>query len=756
MSHALNQTTTALSGVASVTASAYGNSVAYLPEARPVEAIDGNLDTAWEIGPYQNLVGQWWQVTLADRRTVDHATLIQEQNPDATQWITNVTLRFDGGRTVHAVLGPASRTPAGQVVSFPARAVRTFRVTIDATNLSARQAATGGASPVGLAEVGLDDVRAQEHVVLPSDLLRTTGAASADHRLTFVLTRQRVAPVPPRRDAETALDRILWLPTARRFTVTGTARIDSLIPDAAIDVLVGRPGSSGSGVVAYSTGRLPGDLRDTASAALDGNPATMWSPGLGAAHQAGDWLSVAVPRTITFDHLDLQVVADGLHSVPTALQVATERGSETVPLPALADGVTPGATQAVPVRFPRLTGRHITVTVTAVRLETTHDYYSGGRIALPLGIAELGIPGVRVPAPPAAIPSPCRSDLLTVDGQPVPVRVSGASAGALAGGPLAVSLCGAGAGGLELGAGSHSIVATLGHASGLDLDQLVLDSGAGGASQAGDAPGTLVAATPPAAPSTTVLSQHSTSVRLRVTGAGAQPFWLVLGESYNSGWRATVDGGPDLGAPTLVDGYANGWLVHPGQLGRTGSAMVSVTWTPQGRVDIALVVSAVIGVLCLGLVLWPRRDRRRRPAPAMASAGEAPATVATRDDEPPALAAPWAFSGLNPTWPVIVVAALGCGAAGAVVADPWWGAVLAVAVTAGCVVRWARLALALGTVALVLSTAAVMVSGQADNHWGPNGFWPAHFTVAHTLAWGAVLLVAADVVVTVVRRIRRD
>ena len=47
--------------------------------------------------------------------------------------------------------------------------------------------------------------------------------------------------------------------------------MNTLIPDGTIDTLVGRPGSTGSGVVAYSLGRLPGDLHDTASAALDGN-----------------------------------------------------------------------------------------------------------------------------------------------------------------------------------------------------------------------------------------------------------------------------------------------------------------------------------------------------------------------------------------------------------------------------------------------------------------------------------------------------
>src|SRR5439155_1574079 len=38
------------------------------------------------------------------------------------------------------------------------------------------------------------------------------------------------------------------------------------------------------------------------------------------------------------------------------------------------------------------------------------------------------------------------------------------------------------------------------------------------------------------------------------------PAWLVLGESYDRGWRATCDG-RDLGAPVPLQGYANGWQV---------------------------------------------------------------------------------------------------------------------------------------------------------------------------------------------------
>ena len=70
-------------------------------------------------------------------------------------------------------------------------------------------------------------------------------------------------------------------------------------------------------------------------------------------------------------------------------------------------------------------------------------------------------------------------------------------------------------------------------------------------------------------------------------GAGGatkdQPFWLVLGQSDNSGWTASVDG-HDIGRPQLVDGYANGWLINPA----AGDVKISLRWTPQRNVWIAL------------------------------------------------------------------------------------------------------------------------------------------------------------------------
>ena len=99
---------------------------------------------------------------------------------------------------------------------------------------------------------------------------------------------------------------------------------------------------------------------------------------------------------------------------------------------------------------------------------------------MPIGIAEVGIAGLRAAPVPADDPEPCRSDLLTVDGKPLWVAVTGTTATALDRQPLTVSLCGPDAGGARPGPGAHTLRSTVGQASGFDIDQLALDSAPGG------------------------------------------------------------------------------------------------------------------------------------------------------------------------------------------------------------------------------------------------------------------------------------
>ncbi len=280
------------------------------------------------------------------------------------------------------------------------------------------------------------------------------------------MTRERTSQYPPRSDPESTIGRTFTLPTARTFTLSGSASLSALIPDDEIDRLVGRMVGGGLGGVrdAYSSGRLPGGLKATASATVDGNPATAWQPGLGTKAQIGSSLTYDLTKPQALSHLNLQVIADGRHSVPTSLTVTSGTQVRQVALPPIADTPVPGGVVTVPLSFPAITGSHFIVTFTGIRPEYAANYYSAGPLALPLGIAEIGFPGVLPSsATPAQLPGNCVSNLLTIDGQPIDVSIVGSTTQALNGGAAQVVPCGPDAKGIALAAGTHVVQTAVGH-----------------------------------------------------------------------------------------------------------------------------------------------------------------------------------------------------------------------------------------------------------------------------------------------------
>jgi len=491
---------------------------------------------------------------------------------------------------------------------------------------------------------------------------------------------------------------------------------------------------------------LPGSLVARASSAVDGDVTTAWSTGFGA--PAGQWIELELPQPSTFDGLDLEVVADGRHSVPTRVRIDAEGQTRTVDLPAVTDQTGENATATVPVTFEPLTASNVRVTVEEIRPIATIEYFSDTPIVMPVAIAELGLPGVERAALPATLPGECRTDLLTIDGEPVPVRITGDTAAAEALAALPFERCDPVSGEaiatpVALDAGDHDLRAAPGADTGIDLDGLVLGSEAGGAAL-GLGDGGVV---PPVAreraepPRVEVADGGRTEMKLRVEGATA-PFWLVLGE--NAGWQASIDG-DDIGGSELVNGYANGWLVEPGG---DGTMSITLTWTPQRVVWISLAVSAVAFLVCLVLALRPlelaRRARRNQRAERAGSEIAEPAAA-------PVLALPWEPSGALPSrWARVLTPAVAGVVAGALIrplAGVLVGALVLVAVYRP---RW-RALLAIGAPAS-LALAALYIFGQQWRHRYPAVFeWPTFFDRVHVLGWIAIAFLAADALVEVVR-----
>ena len=741
-------------GAVDVTASSYGNSVTYTPEDRPYAAIDGNLRTAWETGTFTpDVDGQWWQVRFSRSVDTGHIRLVQPLAGTRRRHITQVTLTFTGGGAHTVRLSSASRRRGGQLVTFPRRSFRTLRVTIDATS-------SQHGTPVGLAAVEVPSQRVVEVDQLPTDLLKAAGARSLGNRLVIAMTRARVSPYSGRSDPQTTLSRAFTLPTARTFALSGTATVSTLLSDSQIARLLGVPGSTGSGLVATSSGRLTGDLAGAYAAA---GGSSYWQTPFGAKDTVGSWLQYDVPAPLTFDHMTLRVVADRRHSVPAQVKVTASTSghteSRTARLPLVLRSLTPGTVVDVPLHFAALSGQSIRVTFTKVR-KKRGTLAGGSRTeVLPLGIAGFGIPGLHVPATPAALPGRCQSNLLAVDGHPVTVRVVGSTSVALSGRTVSVQPCGAAESGLRLSAGHHVVETALATSSGAtcastrgcggwNIDDLTLDSAPGGAAEREG--GTLRAPVPGAAPAVAVTSQGPTSEHLSVRAA-SRAFELVLGESLNPGWHARALPAPGsrggaavtLGSPELVDAFANGWQVTAHDLRTLGAAgtgrfVVSLTWAPQREVWAGIVVSAGAIAGCLLLAFVPDRRRRGRPraraeAHEMLAAGRSP------------VPGPWGIAAI----------ALVTGAVAAAISQPWIGLPVAAAVAAGVAMRRRGRAIAgFAAVGLLLAAATLVVAGQVVHRAPGGGNWPAAYDNAAVLASMAVAFLGADAVVDYVRRRR--
>ncbi len=737
-------------------ATSYGNQVSLTPEDNPVDAVDGNPNTAWRTGGFGSADDETLELTYRHPITTDHLRILQAQGGVRNRFIKGIDVSFDGGDPEHFELGEASRAepiagrPAGQVVRFSSRRFRTVSITITSTDPD-HLLRYAGVSAVGLAEVvAVDDATGERPVAddvvrLPIDLLQTAGTSSRRLPLSILLTRQRVAgTVAVRTDPESSMARAFTLPTARTFALSGQVRLaNGALGDDTIDRALGIPSAEEGGITVTSKRRMPGGLANRASAAVDGNPDTWYSPGF--LDQRGEYVDAQVARPVTFDHFDLTALTDGRHSVPRKVRLfvdGTTSDDLVFPLRDVADGTEPGSRYTWHVRLPR------TVSGTRIRLQieqdathpertlreaTTLDWFTGKALIMPVGIVELGIPGLRAPAPPTRVDATCRSDLLTLDGSPVPVSLHGTTADLIAGRPISIAACDDNE--IPVERGESTLRTAPGALTGFDLDRLVLRSAAGGG--ADQATGTLVPGSRPSErPRVRVTGEGRTSMDLTVTGADAR-FWLVLGQSYNQGWHATADG-KDLGTPTLVQGYANGWEVPRRADGRP--IHVHLEWTPQ-RVVWGAIWASVLGVIvALVLALWPRKDTapfEQEPAldlrPSMPRPLDPARILRYAGPEPGRFA--WIATVITAT----LFGWLGIGPIPAVVL----GGAAALALR----FRRARPLLTVGGVALFVYGVAWMMVRQATHHY-PSGFeWPTYFDGIGQVAWTAVSLLVLDVLV---------
>ena len=555
------ETVAAYAGVRSVEAPS-SPEVAQFPEHAPFAAVDGSPSTAWLADPTLAVSDRWLQVDLDRPRAVPYVDLLPSS---AAGRVRRVQI---AGRTfaVH---------PGWNRLALGLRSASSLRVSLI-------DVAAGAG---GIAELRVPRVTATEALRLPVDATQSLrGADLSSTGLTYLFQRvtgddpyHRDVTLGPRDvdrpgDAEQTMRRVFDVPATRRFGATAWVEPFAQTPDDTLDRLAGYRGP----VRATSSSRADGEPRWRASMALDGDPRTTWIGDWTAG--TAPWLAVDLPSPVRVPALTLRPAAEPVRR-PIRVRVSWPGGS-TAPLAVSSSGR---------VALPR------PVRARRFRVEVLDAVAPPGATAADkraVGIAEIGgLPRVRSGGRGTAtrFSAPCGSVHVHVGSATLALRVSGSARAFEEGTPLPARSCGDP---VTLGAGRYGLQVAPGP---LAVDELRLYS---------PAPNPVAVAAASGSVTRTGTSGRGSysDVRVNVTA----PSWLVLGEAYNRGWRASCNG-RSLGAPTPIDGYANGWRAS------RGCRDVSFQFAPNRLAVIGYAISLVTGVVCVWFILAGRR-RRRRPA----------------------------------------------------------------------------------------------------------------------------------------------
>jgi hypothetical protein len=587
------QTVSVLRGIASVRAD-FSPGFAQFPEQRPFAALDGDPDTAWLADRALATDRHHLDVGFSAPRDVDHIDLLPYN--DGRGRVDRVAVN---GHTF--AVKPGWNRLVVRLHGVRELSVRIARVV---------QAAAGEGGAGGIRELRIPGIRASEALrppVLVENALR--GADLSRSALTYLFDRTtgddpshpRVVTgdrqrglVRDQQDGETGWARDVALPAARAWRADAWVSAAPETPDHVLDGWVGARGPAFDG-----SSRFEGLGRNRASSAFDGDPRRAWIAGW--IRSQGAWLQwhTTAPRTIRTLRLErpavrvrfptrVRVVADGRPGAP--LRVGAE-GTVVLPRPRRARTVR---IEILDAAFPPRTPGTV-----------------AQRRAVGVGeVTGAGVPRARVPRR-GPLPLGCADgEPLHLGARTLRLRVAGTIDALDAGRPLRARACGAP---VALPAGPLAVRAD---AAPWRLDHVRLTSPAPGGAAAAPAGGGRVLDP----------GRDGRGTRDGVRVAVDGPSWLVLGESYDAGWRASCDG-RSLGRPVPLQGYANAWPVQ------RGCTNVSFAFAPNRVLAIADVISLVACLAMLVLLLV------RRPRVAAASLAWLPEVRVRRWPLGPALVA---------------------------------------------------------------------------------------------------------------------
>ncbi|MFC9850067.1 alpha-(1-_3)-arabinofuranosyltransferase domain-containing protein [Streptomyces prasinus] len=569
-----HQTVAELRGARSVSASSYGNWLFHLPQYDPVNAFDGNPDTAWAEGSAGSPNGQWLRIAFDESYDMpDSLGILPLPQGSARAAATKVRVETEQGSETSFLQANGTK----QDVKAPAGETRWMKLTI--VDSVAQRTGLGGA---GFSEIDLPDVRVTRMLRLPTDSEDSTAAAQ-------VVSLHRSADptgLSPT-GTENGLHRQFTTGTAGTYEIAASA---VPVPGEALDRLlyeVAPEQQARITATADSTARLGASL--TARNLTDGDLTTAWI--------AGDKPVVRLSwdGKQPVDEIVL-AAAGGLSTRPTEVHISSPDGAAIA-----------GVDDNGKVTFPAITTDRLDITVTRTAPLTLHNPVAGEDLDLPVGLTEVYIPALdeyRTPQPSAdrEFTLACgKGPVLAVDGRLHETAVQGTVGDLVERRPVDVTLCQEGEEetALELSAGEHRVEA--GDAGPLTVTALTLTRG-----------------TVPdvsAAERELEVKDWLGDQRELAVGSGAASY-LTTYENYNKGWTATLNG-EEL-TPVRLDGWQQGWRIPAGE-----SGTVKLSYGPATTYDAALIGGGVGVALLIGLALW-RRKAENPDAPQAAPAAPGP------------------------------------------------------------------------------------------------------------------------------------
>jgi arabinofuranan 3-O-arabinosyltransferase len=548
-----HETVAVLSGAASVTASSYGSWLTYESQYDPVNAFDGDSDTAWAEGNPTTPVGQWIQINFNHTLNLPATIGVQLLDDSFSRAIASQLQVSTAAGHATTATAPTNNTQQLRVKPGPTKWLR-IKIT-GAINI------IPGDPGAGIREVQIPGVRVTRYLKPAQDSAGESASAA-------VFSFSQPAPAPAGvadRAATTPFARTFSLPTPLQLRMTASAVAQ---PSDDLDALLGKITPSQKDDLLVSADSTWGSLPVFGADNLFDSSTTPWISG-----STDPVISLSWHGTRKISKIGVQP-AFGFAAAPPKLEVTTADGKSrqvTIGLGGVATFSPPIKTDALTISFPGWSS--------ARQPGTTGQPVLGlDKISIP-ALAKLRVGG---PAPSTKFNLACgQGPIINVDGNKYKTAVSG-TLGHLTGSlPVTVKLCTKGQA-ITLDSGPHRVYITPGLFTTTDVTLRTTSPTA-----------TAASATAPAR-SVHVLGWGADNRSVRI-GPGQQSY-LEVHQNTNAGWQASLNG--HQLASVQLDGWQQAFVVPAGSGGVITMAFAPSTWyhTSLGLSALGIIILLVVAL----------------------------------------------------------------------------------------------------------------------------------------------------------------